>query len=163
MVLVWSYARVICANYETCAKLHKFHNLHISRSCLPLIISAVTSATMTTKSTTTLASNTVTTTAVSASAARTSKKPVTIVCKDQALCSDPHTRNTACSDKYIAANFCPKMCGICGKYRPRGFKTWIHSQTQNKAQWLAACGHVSAGSQSLPFILSLRLYSSFIT
>ena len=25
------------------------------------------------------------------------------------------------------------------------------------------CGHVSASSQSLPFILSLRLYSSFIT
>ena len=28
---------------------------------------------------------------------------------------------------------------------------------------LAACGHVSASSQSLHFILSLRLYSSFIT
>ena len=41
--------------------------------------------------------------------------------------------------------------------------TYFHSQTQNKAQRLAACGHVSASSQSLRFILSLRLYSSFIT
>ena len=46
---------------------------------------------------------------------------------------------------------------------PRGYKTWVHSQTQNKAHWLATCGHVSASSQSLRFILSLRLYSSFIT
>ena len=30
-------------------------------------------------------------------------------------------------------------------------------------QRLAACGHLSASSQSLRFILSLRLYSSFIT
>ena len=36
-------------------------------------------------------------------------------------------------------------------------------QTQNKAQWLAACGHVSESSQSLRFILSLRMNSSFIT
>ena len=43
------------------------------------------------------------------------------------------------------------------------YKTWVHSQTQNKAHWLAACGHVSASSQSLRFILSLGLYSSFIT
>ena len=27
----------------------------------------------------------------------------------------------------------------------------------NKAQWLAACGHVSASSQSLRFIFSLRV------
>ena len=47
--------------------------------------------------------------------------------------------------------------------RPRGNKTWVYSLTQNKAQWLAACGHVSAISQSLRFILSLRLYSSSIT
>ena len=46
---------------------------------------------------------------------------------------------------------------------PWGYKTWVHSQIQNKVQWLAACGHVSASSQSLHFILSLRLYSSFIT
>ena len=49
---------------------------------------------------------------------------------------------------------------------PWGYKTWVHtdSQTQrNKVQWLAAWGHVSASSQSLRFILSLRLYSSFIT
>ena len=45
----------------------------------------------------------------------------------------------------------------------RCYKTWVHSQTQNKAQWLAACGHVFAISQSLHFILSLRLYSRFIT
>ena len=37
---------------------------------------------------------------------------------------------------------------------PRGYKTW-DSQTQNKAQWLAACGHVSASNQSLRFILTL--------
>ena len=37
------------------------------------------------------------------------------------------------------------------------------SQAQNKAQLLAACGHVSASSQSLRFILSLRMNSSFIT
>ena len=36
-------------------------------------------------------------------------------------------------------------------------------QTQNKAQRLAAFGHVSASSQSLRFILSLRMTSSFIT
>ena len=47
--------------------------------------------------------------------------------------------------------------------RPRGYKPWVQSQTQNKAQWLAACGHVSASSQSLRFILSLSTNSSFIT
>ena len=46
---------------------------------------------------------------------------------------------------------------------PWGYKTWVQAQTQNKAQWLAACGHVSANSQSLRFILSLRMNSSFIT
>ena len=25
---------------------------------------------------------------------------------------------------------------------PQGYKPWVQSQTQNKAQWLAACGHV---------------------
>ena len=119
VIVCWfNHVKILnCRNYETCAKLHRFHNLYISHCCLPLIISAVTSATMTTKSFTTLTSYPVTTTAVSTSAVKTSKKPVTTVCKDQALCSDPHTRNTACDDKYIAANFCPKMCGICGKYR----------------------------------------------
>ena len=39
----------------------------------------------------------------------------------------------------------------------------IGDETQNKAQWLAACGRMSASSQSLCFILSLRLNSSFIT
>ena len=32
-------------------------------------------------------------------------------------------------------------------YRPQGYKTWVHSQTQNKVQWLAACGHVPTSSQ----------------
>ena len=40
--------------------------------------------------------------------------------------------------------------------RPRRYQTRVDSQTQNKAQWLAACGHMSASSQSLPFVLSLR-------
>ena len=35
--------------------------------------------------------------------------------------------------------------------RPRGYKTWVHSHTQNKAQWLAACGHVSAAIIALYF------------
>ena len=47
--------------------------------------------------------------------------------------------------------------------RPRGYKTWLQSQTQSKAQWLAACGHMSTSSQSLCFILSLRMNSSFTT
>ena len=47
--------------------------------------------------------------------------------------------------------------------RHRGYKTGVHSQTQNKAQGLAAIGHMSASSQSLRFIYSLSLYSSFIT
>ena len=50
-----------------------------------------------------------------------------------------------------------------GAVWPRGYKTWVHFQTQNKGQWLAACGHVSASSQSLRLILSLRMKSSFIT
>ena len=49
------------------------------------------------------------------------------------------------------------------KTRPRGYKTWVHSQTQNEAQWLAACGHVPASSQPLRIILSLRINASFIT
>ena len=39
----------------------------------------------------------------------------------------------------------------------------VQTQTQNKVRWLAACGHMSASSQSLRFILSLRMNSSFIT
>ena len=34
---------------------------------------------------------------------------------------------------------------------PQGYKTGVLSQTQNKVQWLAACGHVSASNQSLRF------------
>ena len=47
--------------------------------------------------------------------------------------------------------------------KSRGYITWLQSQTKNKAQWFAACGHVSTSSQSLRFILSLRMNSSFIT
>ena len=44
---------------------------------------------------------------------------------------------------------------------PRGYKTWVHSQTQNIAQWLAACGHVSASNHSfLIFVLSSSSSSS---
>ena len=57
-------------------------------------------------------------------------------------------------------NLLPQVVKIT---RPRGYQTLVHSQTQNKAQWLAVCWHVSASSQSLRFILSLSLYSSFIT
>ena len=48
-------------------------------------------------------------------------------------------------------------------HRPWGYITWVQYQAQNKGQWLAACGHVSASSQSLRFILSLRMNSNFIT
>ena len=59
--------------------------------------------------------------------------------------------------------FChfPKWCpgsGVvldCIDSWPQSYKTWVHSQTQNKAQWLADCGHVSAISQSLRFILTM--------
>ena len=47
--------------------------------------------------------------------------------------------------------------------RPRDYKTWAHSPTRNKVHWLAACGHVSASSQSLRFILSPSMNSSFRT
>ena len=46
---------------------------------------------------------------------------------------------------------------------PWGYKTWVHSQAQNKAHWLAASEHILGSSQSVCFILSLRLHSSFIT
>ena len=46
--------------------------------------------------------------------------------------------------------------------RPPDYKTWVHPQTQNKAQWLAACWQVSASSQPLRFILSLRLCWSVV-
>ena len=31
------------------------------------------------------------------------------------------------------------MAHLSYSARPRGYNTWVHSQTQNKAQWLAAC------------------------
>ena len=43
------------------------------------------------------------------------------------------------------------------------FSEQDRSQTQNKAQSLANCRHLSPSSQSLRFILSLRMNSSFIT
>ena len=63
------------------------------------------------------------------------------------------------------ANLMHKVWMQLSNILPRGYKTRVHSQTQNKAQWLATCRHVSASSQSLRFILSLslRLYSNFIT
>ena len=45
---------------------------------------------------------------------------------------------------------------------PRGYKTCGQPQTQNKAQGLAACGHVFASSQSLRFLESeneLKFYN----
>ena len=48
----------------------------------------------------------------------------------------------------------------CLNTRPQGYKTWVQSQTQNKVPWLATCGHLSASSQSLGFIFSLRMNSS---
>ena len=51
----------------------------------------------------------------------------------------------------------------CIESWPRGYETSVLSKAQNKAQRLAACGHASASSQSMRFILSLRLKSSFIT
>ena len=64
---------------------------------------------------------------------------------------------------FSSDNPCFCLCHHLNFFRPRGYKAWVHSQTQNKVQWLADCGHVSAISQSLRFILSLRMYSSFIT
>ena len=61
----------------------------------------------------------------------------------------------------IEQNTLPLLCNE--KSWPRGYKTLVYSQTQNKAQGLAACGHVPASSQSFCSILSLRLYSRFIT
>ena len=55
------------------------------------------------------------------------------------------------------------FCNVAAGTRPRGYKTWVQSETQNKVQWLAACGHVPTSSQSLHFILILRINSSFIT
>ena len=47
---------------------------------------------------------------------------------------------------------------------PWGYKTWVvQSQTQIKVQWLAACGHVSASSQSFTLYFEseneLKLYN----
>ena len=44
---------------------------------------------------------------------------------------------------------------------PRGYKTLVQSQTQNKVQCLADCGHVSASSQSLRFILYFESENEF--
>ena len=35
--------------------------------------------------------------------------------------------------------------------RSLNYKTWVHSQTQNKVQWLAACGQASDGIFVLSF------------
>ena len=44
-----------------------------------------------------------------------------------------------------------------------GLEVIKNEYNKNKDQWFTACGHVSASSQSLHFILSLRLYLSFIS
>ena len=70
------------------------------------------------------------------------------------------------ASKQTVWSCCPQLLAFWSGIlptRPWGYKTWVHSQTQNKAQWLAACGHVSASNQSLFFILNQRLCSSFIT
>ena len=38
------------------------------------------------------------------------------VCRDHALCSDPHMKLTACNDLYLSKTFCPKLCHLCGEY-----------------------------------------------
>ena len=50
--------------------------------------------------------------------------------------------------------WCPWLGGVldCIDSRPRVYKTRVHSQTQNKAQWLTAGGHASASN------LLLRLF-----
>ncbi|XP_053387561.1 coadhesin-like [Mercenaria mercenaria] len=37
-----------------------------------------------------------------------------IGCTDQVFCSDTHIQPLVCQDVYMAATYCPKMCGICG-------------------------------------------------
>ena len=44
---------------------------------------------------------------------------------------------------------------------PTGPLSIISGKRENKAQWLAACQHVSASSQSLRFILNLRIELKF--
>ena len=72
-----------------------------------------------------------------------------------------NTRFTTLTHTFTSCSH--KPVHTCSLAWPRSYKTWVHSQTQNRAQWLVACGHVSASNQSLRFILSLKLYSSFIT
>ena len=85
------------------------------------------------------------------------------------LCQINHLQRTLWSA--ILSTLVYNVCKRCQNMRyvplivlswPRGYKTLVQSLTQNKAQWLAACGHVSASSQSLRCILSLRMNSSFI-
>lgn len=35
-------------------------------------------------------------------------------CTDQDFCTDSHIRPLVCRDVYVAATYCPKLCGICG-------------------------------------------------
>ena len=42
--------------------------------------------------------------------------------------------------------------GSLYRTRPRGYKTLVYSKTQNKAQWLAACGHVRTRVRKQPII-----------
>ena len=74
-----------------------------------------TSSTSTVTTSTTPAISTARTSTIPVTSARTSTLPVTPVCVDAPLCYDPHTKSSACNDNYIAAKYCPKMCGVCGK------------------------------------------------
>ena len=85
------------------------------------------------------------------------------------MCTNSKQRKRICLTMSNVNNTQPTKIHQCAtkppenKIMPRGYKTWVHSQTQNKVQWLATCRYVSSSSQSLRFILSLKLYSSFIT
>ena len=85
----------------------------------------------------------------------------------------PHRKGDFCVGSWFSGVFLSGLSSVLSssamillrkrEHCLRGYKTWVQSQTQNKAQWLAACGHMSASSQSLSFILSLRMNSSFLT
>ena len=97
---------------------------HISTRHLKTVPDTSSTSTVTTSTTTThlktvrdtSSTSTVTTSTTPAiTSSRTSPLPVTHVCVDAPLCNDPHTKSSACNDNYIAAKYCPKMCGVCGK------------------------------------------------
>lgn len=36
-------------------------------------------------------------------------------CVDSVICGNATTMVTLCKDNYIASNYCPRVCGLCGK------------------------------------------------